>query len=312
MRARTGDDVWAILRPPLDALDEDRARELVARLGPRRARGRDPRAIAGADHRSREVRGHDPLGVRHAAFPHRLEPYLHERLWINPGGFVEERGEDLHGLDAEGQVVVVRIDAEALDRHIREDGWGRGPYEAGEFVLRAPGVVVTVKYVAGVPGRPLPRAGRADPAHARRTGAWSGPSTAAAARSATTTTAATWSRSTSTMISTGRSGRGSMARELAHRRHRRADRRTRRRAVQGRRPGPSPGAAIRRVARRAIAGVRRRGRRVHRGGLAGARSRTARRRPDRRGSRRRRAPAAHLRLERRAHHHGRSRRGGLP
>lgn len=32
MRARTGDDVWANLRPPLDALDEDRARAVVARL----------------------------------------------------------------------------------------------------------------------------------------------------------------------------------------------------------------------------------------------------------------------------------------
>lgn len=31
MRARTGDDVWANLRPPLDALDEDRARELATR-----------------------------------------------------------------------------------------------------------------------------------------------------------------------------------------------------------------------------------------------------------------------------------------
>lgn len=32
MRARTGDDVWANLRPPLDALDEDRARAVAARL----------------------------------------------------------------------------------------------------------------------------------------------------------------------------------------------------------------------------------------------------------------------------------------
>ncbi|MDA0137719.1 dihydrodipicolinate synthase family protein [Solirubrobacter deserti] len=32
MRARTGDDVWANLRPPLDALAEDRVRELTVRL----------------------------------------------------------------------------------------------------------------------------------------------------------------------------------------------------------------------------------------------------------------------------------------
>lgn len=32
MRARTGDDVWTNLRPPLDALDEERARAVVARL----------------------------------------------------------------------------------------------------------------------------------------------------------------------------------------------------------------------------------------------------------------------------------------
>ncbi len=32
MRARTGDDVWANLRPPLDALDEERARAVAARL----------------------------------------------------------------------------------------------------------------------------------------------------------------------------------------------------------------------------------------------------------------------------------------
>jgi len=32
MRARTGDDVWANLRPPLDALEEDRARAVAARL----------------------------------------------------------------------------------------------------------------------------------------------------------------------------------------------------------------------------------------------------------------------------------------
>ena len=32
MRSRTGDDVWLNLRPPLDALSEDQARELVGRL----------------------------------------------------------------------------------------------------------------------------------------------------------------------------------------------------------------------------------------------------------------------------------------
>ncbi|RKQ87583.1 4-hydroxy-tetrahydrodipicolinate synthase [Solirubrobacter pauli] len=32
MRARTGDDVWTNLRPPLDALDDERARAVVARL----------------------------------------------------------------------------------------------------------------------------------------------------------------------------------------------------------------------------------------------------------------------------------------
>lgn len=32
MRARTGDDVWANLRPPLDTLDEERARAVAARL----------------------------------------------------------------------------------------------------------------------------------------------------------------------------------------------------------------------------------------------------------------------------------------
>ena len=32
MRDATGDDVWLNLRPPLDALDERRTRELLARL----------------------------------------------------------------------------------------------------------------------------------------------------------------------------------------------------------------------------------------------------------------------------------------
>ena len=32
MREQTGDDVWLNLRPPLDALDEARTRELVAQL----------------------------------------------------------------------------------------------------------------------------------------------------------------------------------------------------------------------------------------------------------------------------------------
>jgi 4-hydroxy-tetrahydrodipicolinate synthase len=32
MRARTGDDVWANLRPPLDVLDEARARAVSERV----------------------------------------------------------------------------------------------------------------------------------------------------------------------------------------------------------------------------------------------------------------------------------------
>ena len=32
LRAQTGDDVWRNLRPPLDALDDARARELLADL----------------------------------------------------------------------------------------------------------------------------------------------------------------------------------------------------------------------------------------------------------------------------------------
>lgn len=94
-----------------------------------------------------------------APLPHRLEPYLHERIWARPGDFVEARGEDLYGFDADGQVVVVRTDVEALDRHIREDGWGRGRRHAGELVLRAPGVVVTVRYVAEFPGGHTPELG---------------------------------------------------------------------------------------------------------------------------------------------------------
>jgi hypothetical protein len=86
--------------------------------------------------------------------PHRLEPYLHERAWINRGAFVDGRGEERYGFDAEGQVVVVRIDAEALYRDSR---WGRGRFYAGEFVLRGPGVVVTVVYDAEFPGGHTPQ-----------------------------------------------------------------------------------------------------------------------------------------------------------
>ena len=62
--------------------------------------------------------------------PHRLEPFLHERLWLCRGAFGE--GHERYGFDAAGEVVIVH------------------GVDEGEVVLRAPGIVVTALFAGGL------------------------------------------------------------------------------------------------------------------------------------------------------------------